>query len=293
MSHVPSLTSLRLLVAAARQSSLTLAAGSIGITQSAASRRIAAMEAELGVELLKRNRRGVELTDAGQRYVAAIAPALEAIAQASDAARTYQIDGPLRLRVYSTFAARWLLARLPDFQDRHRDIELQIDTAVAPVSFDRDGVDLAIQFGHGHWPDTAAQLLMHDEIEPVCTPEFARAHGLSADLTSLASMRLLESRYRRTDWEDWAGAADVALDGAMFMRFQSSLLTFQAAIDGVGLAMGQTRFLAAELAEGTLVAPFSAPLRRPLGYYLVAPKRPESPHARAFRRWITGQTEAA
>jgi DNA-binding transcriptional LysR family regulator len=93
MSHIPSLTSLRLLVAAARQSSLTLAANSIGITQSAASRRIAAMEAELGVELLKRNRRGVELTDAGQRYVAAIAPALDTIAQASDAARTYQIEG--------------------------------------------------------------------------------------------------------------------------------------------------------------------------------------------------------
>lgn len=292
MNHMPSLTSLRLLVAAARSASLTLAAGTIGITQSAASRRIAAMEAELGVELLKRNRRGVELTDAGERYVVAIAPALEAIAQASDAARTYQIDGPLRLRVYSTFAARWLLARLPDFQDRHRDIELQIDTAVAPVSFDRDGVDLAIQFGHGHWPDTTAQLLMHDEIEPVCTPEFAKTHGVSADLTSLSGMRLLESRYRRTDWEDWAGAADMALDGAMFMRFQSSLLTFQAAIDGVGLAMGQTRFLATELAEGTLVAPFAAPLRRPLGYYLVAPKRPESPHARAFRRWITRQTEA-
>lgn len=286
MGRLPSLTSLRLLAAVAQHSSVSTAAAKLGITQSAASRRIAALESDLGVALLHRHRRGVDLTQAGERYVDAIGPSLTSIAQATEAIRAENGQGPLRLRVYSTFAARWLLTRLPDFQNRHPDIEVRLDTTVTPASFERDEVDLAIQFGNGSWPETTSLLLIGDMIEPVCTPDFAKQHGLSPGVSIPEGLRLLESRYRRADWHDWAAAANVTLEGVSFMRFPSSLLTYQAAIEGMGMAMGQSDFLSSELKEGTLVAPFARPLRRDLGYYLVAPRKPEPVHAGLFRRWI-------
>lgn len=286
MVRLPSLTSLRLLTAIAQHSSVSMAAAKLGITQSAASRRIAALETDLGVTLLRRHRRGVDLTPAGERYVRAIGPALTSITQATDAIRVEEGRGPLRLRVYSTFAARWLFTRLPDFQNNHPDIEVRLDTTVAPATFERDEVDLAIQFGTGRWPATTSQLLISDMIEPVCTPDFARIYDLSPKSTIPEGLRLLESRYRRADWQDWAAAANVTLEGVSFMRFPSSLLTYQAAIEGMGVAMGQRDFLSSELTEGTLVTPFARPLRRGLGYYLVAPRKPEPVHAGLFRRWI-------
>src|SRR3978361_665164 len=103
MSRSPSLTTLNLLVSVAQQSSLSVAAAKLGMTQSAASRRIATLEAHLGVIPLRRHRRGCELTDTGAQYLASVSSALDVIANATDAIRTQQEGGPLRLRVYSTF----------------------------------------------------------------------------------------------------------------------------------------------------------------------------------------------
>ncbi|MBV9840041.1 MAG: LysR family transcriptional regulator [Sphingomonadaceae bacterium] len=286
MERLPSLTSLQLLNLAAQHRSLSVAAAKAGMTQPAASRRLAGLECLIGTALLHRHRRGVELTEAGVAYLAAVSPALDAIVAATEARRSANRSAPLRLRVYSTFAARWLLPRLPDFQASHPDIEVRLDTTVSPVAFERDDADVAIQFGEGEWPTVDCRLLIEDIIEPVCSRDYAARNADAIVAGQLAGMLLLHSRYRRLDWRDWAVAADRPLAGARFMPFPSSLLSYQAAIEGVGMAIAQTGFLAAELGSGTLVRPFDRPLRRPAGYYLVTPRGSEPDRVRAFRRWI-------
>src|SRR5581483_4190717 len=128
------LTALRLFVTAARQSSLTRAAELLGVTQSAASRRIALLERELGAPLFERGRRGVSLTPQGEAYLAAVAPALQLITSATGQARAAAEAEPLKLRVYSTFAVKWLLPRLPQFQAAHPGIDVRLDTTVTPVA---------------------------------------------------------------------------------------------------------------------------------------------------------------
>jgi LysR family transcriptional regulator, glycine cleavage system transcriptional activator len=178
------------------------------------------------------------------------------------------------------------LPRLPDFQARHPEIEVMLDTTVAPVAFDRDEADVAIQFGDGRWPGVDAQLLLEDVIEPVCTRDFAARHASSIQARGLDGMLLLHSHYRRSDWRDWASAAGLRIANARFMSFPSSLLSYQAAIEGVGIAIAQTRFVAGELESEALVRPFDQPLRRAAGYYIVTPRGMESSRARAFRRWV-------
>jgi LysR family glycine cleavage system transcriptional activator len=165
------------------------------------------------------------------------------------------------------------------------------------VDFTRESVDFAIQFGDGHWPHTTADLLFPDEIEPVCTPRYlAGQAGADRRPDVLLRQRLLVSHYRRNDWDDWLAAnrlADKAVD-AERMTFSSSILTWQAALDGLGVAIGQKFMLSAELASGQLVRPFGLPLRRAQGHYLVRPEvQRESKKVMAFRDWLLAEAAVA
>lgn len=293
MTRLPSLTSLRLLSEAVRHSSLSRAADVLGLTQSAASRRIASLEGDIGATLLARNRRGVSPTHEGQAFLASVEPAIRKIAAAAEMFQRGADQASLRLRVYSTPASRWLMPRLPDFEAKFPDIRIGLDTTVSPVSFDRDDVDLAIQYGDGRWADMDCDLIIADASLPVCSKGYANKTGLGQGAAGLAGITLLHSHYRRSDWLDWARFADISLAEAKHSEFPSSLLAYQAAIEGLGIVIAQRQFVAKELADGTLVAPFDAVLARDAGYYLVTPRRVQARRVQVFRRWLIGQAHAA
>ncbi|GAA0804028.1 transcriptional regulator GcvA [Cupriavidus gilardii] len=289
--RIPPLNPLRVFEVVARTQNLTVAAQELHVSQSAVSRQIAVLEGYLGIELFRRERHGVSLTRVGQAYAEEVVPAFDAIATATARLLKNTSQGALRVRTYTTFAAKWLIPRLPDFQAQYPSIEVRIDNAIPDVDFDRDPADLAIQFGDGRWPRVSADFLFHDEIEPVCTPEYLRTHrgGGRGRPEALLRHRLLVSHYRRADWDDWlafAGLAEMA-DRTERMSFGSSVLTWQAALDGLGIAIGQAAMLQAELASGRLVRPFARPLVRSKSYYLVRPAvQRESRKVTAFRDWL-------
>ena len=286
MKPLPPLSSLRLLALIAKHGSLSDAASLAGITQSAVSRRLAGLENMLGVSLLHRHRRGAELTAAGADYLAAISPALKSIEAATHELGLKEHTAPLRIRVYTTFAARWLMPRLNEFQSAHPGIDVVLDTTIGPAAFAGDNVDVAIQYGQGDWGEQNATLLMEDRIDAVCSPAFAARHSDNFRRGSLDGLRILQSRYLKRDWTEWGAAAGIPIDRARQMTFSSSLLAYQAAIDAMGLAIGQTSLLRAELETGTLVAPFRRPLARPAGFYLITARGPEPRRVSAFRKWI-------
>lgn len=285
---IPPLNPLRVFECTARCGSFTNAAEELYVSQSAVSRQVAALEEYLGIRLFLREQGGVTLTPAGERYYREIGPAFTAIASATERLRKTTATSPLKLRVYATFATKWLMRRLHVFQELHPEIHVRISTAVAPVNFAKDDVDGAIQLGDGSWPGADAEFLFGDEIEPVCSPALEEP-------TELSRHRLLHSRYRRRDWSDWLTVFGYAVpEEPEPMVFPSSLLTYQAALEGLGIAMGQIPLLQSELESGQLVRPFGQPLRRDLGYYLVMPHGVSPPAKLSyFRDWLMSEIEQA
>jgi LysR family glycine cleavage system transcriptional activator len=287
---IPPLNPLRVFEVVARTKNLTIAAEQLHVTQSAVSRQIGVLEIYLGVELFRRERHGVALTRIGQSYADQIIPAFAQIALASDKLIKETRQGALRVRTYTTFAAKWLIPRLLEFRKLYPNIEVILSNAVPDIDFDRDSVDLAIQFGDGLWPRVQTDLLFRDEMEPVCSPQYLAQHTIDgAQPEALLRSRLLVSHYRRSDWDDWltATAMTGAAESAERMTFSTSVLTWQAAINGLGLAIGQNSMLVDDFASGQLVRPFNRPVRRDKAYYLVRPEfQRESRKVGVFRDWL-------
>lgn len=292
---IPPLNPLKVFEVVARTSNLTTAANELRVSQSAVSRQIAVLEEYLGVQLFTRERVGVRLTEVGEAYAQRIGPAFEEISEATKFITQKYSDNVIRLRTYTTLTARWLIPRLPRFNVQYPDVEVTIENSSAPLDFGTEQCDLAIVFGDGNWPDADASLLLEDVIEPVCSPAFLEsALGSARLLEALHGKRLLISKYRKNDWPAWlahAGLSDV-YNKAEKMIFSSSILTWQAAMDGLGIAIGQQHMLDADIQSGRLVRPFSNPLKTGKGHYLVTPSLQRySGKIASFKDWLLHEAE--
>ena len=289
MSRItPPLNPLRVFECAARHGSFTKAAEELFVSQSAVSRQIATLEEYLEVKLFIREQGGIRLTREGEQYQSDIGPAFSSIASATERIKRSASASPLKIRVYSTFAAKWLIRRLNSFHQMHQTIHVRISTSVSPVNFAKEAVDGSIQFGDGKWSDGEAELLFNDVIEPVCSPTLLNSGPPIKSPQDLLAYPLIHSRYRRIDWQDWLTSVGLSVPVDVDpLVFPSSLLAYQAAIDGMGIAIGQSRMLKTELNSGSLVRPLDNPLERNLAYYLVIPKGTEpSSKLRTFREWL-------
>lgn len=286
LMKIPPLNPLKVFEVVARTNNLTLAASELNVSQSAVSRQIAVLEEYLGVQLFTRERVGVRLTDLGESYARRIGPAFEEISAATASITQKYSNNVIRLRTYTTLTARWLIPRLPHFKAQHPDVEVSILNSNAPLDFGAEKCDLAIVLGDGAWPDAEATLLLEDIVEPVCAPGFMAG---AATPEALRGKRLLVSKYRKDDWPRWLAHAGLPelFATAEKMVFSSSILTWQAAMDGLGIAIGQQHMLDADFQAGRLVRPFARPLRTGQGHYIVTPALQRySGKIAAFKDWL-------
>lgn len=294
---IPPLNPLKVFEVVARTGNLTVAANELRVSQSAVSRQIAVLEEYLGVKLFIRERIGVRLTDIGKAYATRIAPAFEQISEATKFITQKYSDNAIRLRAYTGFTARWLIPRLPHFSELHPGIDVRITNSTAPLDFDSEQCDMAIVLGDGYWPDADAALLLEDIIEPVCSPAFMDMQTDGCDMESaLRGKRLLVSKYRKDDWPNWLGRMGLreVFDKADKMVFSSSVLTWQAAMDGLGLAIGQQHLLDADIQAGRLIRPFAKPLRTGKGHYIVTPAvQRHSSKILALKDWLLSEARRA
>lgn len=289
---VPPLNPLHVFAVAARTGNLTRASEVLGVSQSAVSRQVAVLEGYIGTLLFRRERHGITLTPQGEALQREIAPAFERILSATERIRKGTRATPLHLRVYSTFAVKWLLPRLHRFEAAHPGIGVRLSHIVAPVDFRREPVDMAIQLGDGRWSGLQARRLMPDILQPVCSPRLLESDPPLRVPDDLRRHRLLVSRYRRDDWKDWLegiGRPDLLRDG---LEFTSSVLTYQATAEGLGVAIGQMRLMEQDLASGTLLPLFDTPIERSIAYYVVWSKDlPLDQRGRAFLSWVTDEAK--
>lgn len=290
---VPPLNPLRVFECVARQGSFTKAAVELFVSQSAVSRQIATLEDYLGIKLFIRDQGGVFLTEAGESYQKEIGPAFSAISSATERLQKSSLTSPLRIEVYTTFAAKWLIKRLNRFKEIHPGIPIRISTSVSPINFSKSDADAAIQLCEESSYEGEGEHLFDDVIEPVCSPNLLKEGAPIKKPGDILEYPLLQSHYRKTDFKDWLNYMGVEYpENLEITEFPSSLLAYQGAIDNMGIAMGQTRMLQDEFKSGTLIRPFEKPLTRELAYYLIYPEgRLISPKMRIFREWLLREIE--
>jgi len=298
---IPGLGGLRGFEAAARHSSFTKAAAELGVTPAAVSHLVRELEDQLGVKLFARSSRVVRLTSAGEILHRAAAEAIQTVGRA--VARLRDVAGRQRLMVTTSpsFAAKWLVPRLDRFLLQHPETDVRIEVSQRLIDFAHEDVDIGIRFGNGHYPGLRADRLFEDTMFPVCSPKLLKgAHPLRHP-RDLRHQTLIHVDWNAQgeiwpNWEMWLRAAGVHREAgsARGIHFTQTDLAIQAAIDGQGVALGDSTLAADDLAIGRLVRPFELSLKGPsqFAYYLVCPEATaDLPLVRAFREWIL--TEAA
>ena len=297
---LPPLNALRAFEAAGRLSSFKDAAAELGVTHGAVSRHIRLLEDWLGPPaLFRRLNRRVVLTPTGVALLAETGPALDRL---SVAAERHQARGGkaapavLRVNALATFSLRWLLPRLAQFRSRHPEIEVRLSTSTDPVDALSEPYDLIIRGG----PDTFYGFTCHSFLTerrlPVCSPALLERLPL-ADVVDLRSHTLVHTSTLPRVWPDWLAAAGApGLEAAAALTLDHFYLTLQAALDGLGVAMGPTALVADDLAAGRLVAPFPAVTLPTRGYHAYLPDaRAGDLAAIAFCRWLqeTGKADSS
>ena len=289
-ARLPSLNGLRAFEAAARHLSFTLAASELNVTQTAISHQIKRLEEELGLRLFIRKNRALALTPRAKDYLPGVRAAFNDLRLATDRLLRKDDDNVLTISTMASLAAKWLLPRLSTFQEAHPRIDVRITTSNSLVDFKSGDVDAAIRYGRGHWPGVRSQWLMADELFPVCSPALLRGDKPLRSPEDLAHHTLLHSSGGfDDDWRQWLTAAGLPTDISKQrgLTFDLSFMTVQAAIDGIGIAMGRTSYVQDDIAKGRLVVPFKIALPADAGFYLVSPEaRDDPPKLRVFRQWL-------
>ena len=285
---LPPLNALRAFEASGRSMSFTAAARELLVTQGAVSRHVAGLEEWLGVQLVVRTQRGIELTERGAGYLRVLTGALDQIDYATRKLRDDPQDSMLRLKLPPTFAIRWLVPRLARFHSLHPNLEVQITSSHQTANFEREDVDVVI---HSEQLDSVTpgyRRVLDEVLVPVCSPALLKRGPPLAAPRDLAAHALLSSLHRASDWTTWltaAGVADLTLAGGI--QFDNAALAYQAAVDELGIVIAQQALVADDLRSGRLVAPFA--LRVPLASaYCVAhhPDRGNTQRVSAFESWL-------
>jgi DNA-binding transcriptional LysR family regulator len=296
---LPSLDLLKGFEAAARHLSFTKAGEELYLTQSAISRQVQALEAQLGVQLFQRRIRALLLTDEGQRYFKAVRSALDDLRAATLSVRAGKSSAALTVATTVSFASLWLVPRLARFQSSHPGIQVRLVADNRIQDLERDRIDVAVRYCPPAMAGPGAVRLFGVRVLPVASPEVCRAARLK-EPADLARCVLLEyDDAERTPWLTWrvwfeTMRAPMPKPAGM-VRFSQPDQVIHAAVAGQGVALGSVPLANELLRSGRLVAPFGRRLTSPglaRAYYAIVPPRAaDRPAAQAFVEWLRGAVE--
>jgi LysR family glycine cleavage system transcriptional activator len=286
------------------------AAVELNVTPAAVSHQIRTLEEYLDVQLFHRYNRALELTDAARACLPKLREGFDCLAQAVERLRTHTSGGMLTVSAAPSFAARWLMPRLHRFIAAHQEIDVRVSARMRRVSVDGkvdvaeratietwlDDSDVAILYGHGHYPELDVHRLLSLTISPICSPKLLTGeHPLRTPEDLRHHMLLHDDTGDMYDgesfWEVWLEAAGITdIDAKRGARFSHAVLAFEAAIDAVGVVASMPSLAAEELASGKLVMPFDLKVPLASAYYLVCePHAKTRPAVAAFRDWLIAE----
>lgn len=296
---IPPLATLRTFEAVARQGGFTRAAEELAITQSAVSHQVHALEEFLGTSLFHRQKPGIKLTADGRTLLEDVRSGLDLILRASDRIRGRRQVGVLTVAAPAAFASWWLVPRLGRFASRHPQIEIRIATMdYREPRFECDGIDAAIVMRPaGYLPPKNELPLLRERIFPVCSPKLLAGKASLRKPADILGHTLIEEDSdpdSPLNWAFWLERFGAVEDRpTMRLRFTHFGVALSAAIDGLGIALGRSPMVDAELSSGRLVQPFDKNrfCMAPEGYALSWPEaNGKDPRLDAFRDFLLDES---
>jgi LysR family glycine cleavage system transcriptional activator len=286
------LASLRVFVAVAEHGALGRAADALGVTAAAVTMQVQSLEQYLGMPLLHRRGRHVELTQEGLQLLPAVRHGLGEIEAAVDRVRSSRGQGPLKVTLLASFLQQWMLPRLGRFRAAHPAVDLRFHTSNSNVRFEGTDIHAAIRLGRGDWPDLVAEHLMDEWYVPVCEPKLLESLGPIETPLDLARYTLLHSTSEPwTAWTDAPGLNDEWPESGS--TFDDSTAIIRAAEQGYGLALARWSLVAQSLADGALVLASRRIVRGPRSYWFVVPPAyAKLDKIRRFHDWLKAEAAA-
>lgn len=266
----PSMTALRMLDAVARLGNMHKAADYLCVTPSAVSHQLRKLEQVTGAKLVRRLRRSVELTSAGNRYVLEIRKALSLIEQATLPVADEEPFGKLTINCMPGFGAYWLAQHIGEFQSLYPNISIRVMSTSDKMDLKGDEIDFSILYGDGFWDGLSVQLLYTPAFFPVCSPKLFERHGRLSNPADITQYPLIHHN-NYSDWTAWLAAAcpkRVQIEGGIV--FDDVNHSINAALAGQGVALGDQILAGRALHEGTLLQLFDTEIMGPHSYYIVA-----------------------
>jgi len=300
------LVQFRALEAVARHLNFRAAAMELSLTQSAVSRQIQALEAEIGLPLFVRHTRAVELTRAGAQLLRAVVPSLERIDGAVRQIRAHAGRQSVVVTTWASFASMWLIPRLEQFQALHPDIDIHVHTSDAAVDLESSDADVALRYTRESGVPNSAVRMFDEQITVIASPWLLKdATALQMPLQTPADLKhftLIEAgdaqSQQRLEWLTWKGWFVLhklqPVEPRRWMYFDFAHQLAQAALTGQGLALARRPLVADSLARGELVEVFpQLRVPSPMAYWLVCAQRSQArPEILAFTDWLMAQAKS-
>lgn len=292
--RLPPLTALRAFDAAARHMSFAKAAEELNVTPAALSFQIKSLEDHLGMPLFRRLNRAVELTEAGRSLAPGAAEGFQTLTAAWSATRRLLDNSTLTVTAGPALTAKWLAPRLYDFARNHPDIDLRFSATLRRMDLERDDVDVAIRFGIANDEGLYSVPVRREWMTPVMTPELAQIYTtpeslMEAPLIFDESLSMLN---HAPNWVEWFRAVGIGYSPLHGPRFSNADHAIDAAIAGVGVALGRRAIILKDLQEGRLVAPFKTAIEMDARFrFLCLEGAEKRPQIAAFRDWFLDEIE--
>ncbi|MBE7637118.1 LysR family transcriptional regulator [Sneathiella sp. P13V-1] len=280
MKPLPSLSSLQSFCIAAKHQSFTKAANELNQTHGAVSRAVKQLEDYFGIMLFERRNRRLYITSKGTKFAEQITILLQQIEDACVELTSSPSDHKLAISCEPSLAMRWLMPRLEEFRSMHTGLDIHLSTAGGPIDLAESSIDIAVRRSDFKWAaDYWVTDLGKEAIGPVCSPAYLRKHS---DL----NWTLLHTRSRNEAWYDWKQLSDQDIQCKTEKFFDHFYFSLQAAVAGMGVAIGPKVLVEDDLRNNLLIAPFGFK-ETPVSYVALSLKNPASnDKAHAFVNWM-------
>lgn len=290
MRRLPPLSALRAFEAAARLLSFKRAAAELGVTPTAISHQVRSLEEYTGLVLFDRQVRRVVLTEAGAQLYPILRDGFDAFEAALDRLMHIRKRANVTISATNAFTAKWLVPRVARFHALHPDIDLQLHASDEAVELTKSGVDIAIRYGRGPYPDLSAEVMFADDFAPVANPRLG-----ALGIEDLATAPLIHFQWRRhhplnPTWERWYSAAGLVPSPPVGqLHFSDESHAIQAAVAGQGIALLSLALVRDELAAGHLVQSFGPTVPGHTYHMVMNTDPPPGACVRAAADWLRAE----
>lgn len=283
---------------AAELESFAATAKELNVSETAISRKMKLLEQHYQCALFLRGHRSVQLTDMGRKLLNGITPPLKTLVQVSEDMCGALEKSTVRLAATNSVASLWLMPRLRRFHEANCNITISLMSSDVDAECLADDVDLTILRGDGDWPGFGATLLFGETVFPVCAPGYLENHVKIESTAELPDHSLIEVSNNHTEWLNWKTWLAQKGQDPDLVRHSTFVNTYplaiQAAIDGLGIALGWGHLVDHHLKQGNLVRPLGAEyVRTHSGYYLLTRQSSTPPaESEVVAKWLLAESAA-